>query len=522
METPQRLGYIGIRLRLRGHRQPTYFCQKRSECVLYAFHTIKSWGTKVISIRLNKRNRAYQYRKFLLVFVCIILCSNYNVTAQTDKTIRKHVIIALDQYPGSISDKGPDAIRKALTDASIMVPQIINVLDSLLSDSDYVSIVNYSIGTKDRSWDNFTTNTWSWEKYELFRLSLPGMWGKISANHKNEGEPFSLLQGGKYYSFHSLFNKNKTKYSNNIFLLDVSDEYFNGGDNYRKEFQNFCDQSEKRFEYDDFKNTLIKINQHYHFEYQKEIKINNHEGKVVTGNYGYEYKFLLYEVTPNQTTLNSVLDYPAYLGIHRVRGGYRIEFDYDNVTVDSQNPHSGYQLHRLEISPMKNGVPIKTVAFTEDAGHVSIDIDGSDVSGDTLRVEMRGWLEPKDEIYSGLIMNPYDEDFKNLNLNLSLPLDTDPKIFDIIPLYDFMWWWYPDDIRQAVYIWDIVLAFFLILAMIFIQRTLSMNMGLYIPTNSVISMNVKSSRSENSILVSETGSTKRPKSKKVPKNIIKK
>ena len=446
------------------------------------------------------------HRSLLVLFILFLSSYAPFIKAQTGKELRKHVIIAIDQYPGA---KG-DAIRKALPDASIMVPQIIKVLDSLISDSDYVSIVNYSIGIRDCSWDDFTTNTWSWERYEVFRLSLYNMWGRISENHQNVGDPFSLLQGGKYYSFHSLLNKNRENYSNKIFLLDVSDEYFNGGDNYRKEFQDFYALSGKRFEYDDFKNTLIKINQYYHFEYQKEILIKKN-GYEVKNSDGYKYKFLLYEVTPNQTTLNSVLNYPAYLGIHRVRGGYRIEFDYNNVTVDSLKSHSSYKLHRLEISPMKNGEPIKTAAFTEDAGHVTMDIDGSDVSGDLLKVEMRGWLEPKDEIYSGLIMNPYDEDFKNLNVNLSLPLNNDPKIFGVIPLYDFMWWWYPNDILRAVYIWDIVLVLILILVMIYIQRTLSKKMGLYIPTNSVISMNVKSARNESSVLVSEFGIKNRPK-----------
>ena len=422
------------------------------------------------------------YQSLTVVFTLFILSYAPFLRAQTGKELRKHVIIALDQYPGA---KG-DAIRKALPDASIMVPQIINVLDSLISDSDYVSIVNYSIGIEDRSWDDFTTNTWSWEKYELFRLSLYNMWGRISANHSNVGDPFSLLQGGKYYSFHSLLNKNRENYSNKIFLLDVNDEYFNGGDNYKKEFQEFGGGIWHQFSYDDFKNTLIKINQCYHFEYQKDIPIKRNG--IVVRNSQAKYKFILFEVTPNQTTLNSVLNYPAYLGIHRVRGGYRIEFDYNNVTVYSQND-SGYKLHRLEISPMRNGKPIKTVAYTEDADHVCIDIDGSDISGDSLKVDMRGWLEPIDDIYSGFIMNPYDEDFKNLTVNLCLPLNNDPKIFGIIPLYDIMWWWWPDDILYAVYIWDIIIVFIVLILVVYTSYRIYNSITRYNPKNEDIVIN---------------------------------
>lgn len=431
------------------------------------------------------------HRSLLVLFILFLSSYALFIKAQTGKELRKHVIIALDRHPGNYP----------LMDASIMVPRMNEILEDILSsEEDYVSVVNYSLGINDSTFNKYTTCTVNWSSSKVFFVTMANYWPEVAyLLHSNEGAPCSMITGSKYYSFHALYKKNEGKGANRTYLLQVTDGVFNGDNDYKTEFQRGYKGIKGILDYAEFRETITSITENYHFKLLKEYPIKG------------EYKAILFEVTPNQTTLNSVLNYPAYLGIHRVRGGYRIEFDYNNVTVDSLKSHSSYKLHRLEISPMKNGEPIKTAAFTEDAGHVTMDIDGSDVSGDLLKVEMRGWLEPKDEIYSGLIMNPYDEDFKNLNVNLSLPLNNDPKIFGVIPLYDFMWWWYPNDILRAVYIWDIVLVLILILVMIYIQRTLSKKMGLYIPTNNVISMNVKSARNESSVPVSESGINNRPK-----------
>ena len=407
------------------------------------------------------------YRSLLFV----LFLSSYVpfIKAQTGKELRKHVIIALDRYPG----------KYPLTDASKMVPRLNEILDDILSsEQDYVSVVNYSLGINDSTFNKYTTCTVNWSPSKVFFVTMANYWPEVAyLQHSNKGAPCSMITGSKYYSFRALYDKNEGKGANRTYLLQVTDGVFNGDNDYQTEFQRGYKGINGILDYAEFRETIISITENYHFKLLKEYPIKG------------EYKAILFEVTPNQTTLNSVLNYPAYLGIHRVRGGYRIEFDYNNVTVDSQNPHSGYKLHRLEISPKKNGEVIKTEAFTKDACHVSIDIDGDDVSGDTLQVEMRAWLEPKDDIYSGLIMNPYDENFKNLNVNLSLPLDNDPKIFGVIPLYDFMWWWYPNDILYAVYIWDIIIVFIVLVLVVYTSYRIYNSITRYNPKNEDIEIN---------------------------------
>lgn len=360
-----------------------------------------------------------------------------------------------------------------------MVPRLNEILDDILSsEQDYVSVVNYSLGINDSTFNKYTTCTVNWSPSKVFFVTMANYWPEVAyLQHSNKGAPCSMITGSKYYSFRALYDKNEGKGANRTYLLQVTDGVFNGDNDYQTEFQRGYKGINGILDYAEFRETIISITENYHFKLLKEYPIKG------------EYKAILFEVTPNQTTLNSVLNYPAYLGIHRVRGGYRIEFDYNNVTVDSQNPHSGYKLHRLEISPKKNGEVIKTEAFTKDACHVSIDIDGDDVSGDTLQVEMRAWLEPKDDIYSGLIMNPYDENFKNLNVNLSLPLDNDPKIFGVIPLYDFMWWWYPNDILYAVYIWDIIIVFIVLVLVVYTSYRIYNSITRYNPKNEDIEIN---------------------------------
>lgn len=399
----------------------------------------------------------------------LILCCDTFISAQTGKSLRKHVIVALDRYPGN----------NPLQDAGTMIPKMNWILNSVLSsDEDYISVVNYGLGTADRSFDKYAYCTVKWSTFETFRVTMNNYWEKIAyLNHTNSGKPCSMITGAKYYSFHSLYNLNDGKGANETFLLMVTDGVYNGNNDYQTEFQKGYKGIGGILDYTEFRNTIVSITQNYNFIFVKEFGIKG------------AYKAILFEVTPNQTTLNSVLDYPAYLGIHRVRGGYRMDFNYKNVSPS-------YRMHRLEICPLNDGEALYTSAFTEENGNAKLDIDGSIISGDTLKVVMRAWLEPKDTLYSGLIMSPYDDKYKNLTVQLSLPLNDDAKIFGLLPLYDIMWWWYPDNILYAVYVWDIVLAVIIIILMVYAQRTLSKRLRLYYPVNSLLSMKVKSSRNE--------------------------
>ena len=413
------------------------------------------------------RNKKIYISLCFLVF--ITLCCDSFVSAQTNKTLRKHVIIALDRYPGYTDKEGvDDPIRNALSDASIMVPKLLDILTPMLSDSDYVSVVNYSLGVLDDSFDDYTTNTICWTTYENFRKIAQKRWNEIAMNHENEGAPFSMISGAKYFSLHSLFDKNQGNYSNKTYLIDVNDEFFNGNDDYKNEFVKDYKGIGGRLGFADFKNMIIAVGQQYYFEHKREYVILSYKLR--------DYKAIVYEITPKQAALSTVIDYPAYLGVHRIRGGYQISFDYNNVSPD-------YHLHRLEICPMRDGKAFDAAIMTKERGSVCMDIDGNQIQGDTLKVMMRGWLEPVDTIYSGVILSPYDDNFKNLTVLLGLPLKNDSKIFGIIPLYDLMWWWYPNDMEKAVLIWDVIGVLLFVALICFVAYKLLVLFSAYRPSN---------------------------------------
>ena len=88
-----------------------------------------------------------------IITAILLLSFPLGLCAQTDSELRKHVIIIYDNY---ISDKYQKLWRN--------IPQ---KLDSLLSsfvmpklsEKDYISVVNYGLGTGDNSFDSYTTNT---------------------------------------------------------------------------------------------------------------------------------------------------------------------------------------------------------------------------------------------------------------------------------------------------------------------------------------------------------------------------
>lgn len=411
--------------------------------------------------------------KRLCIGIILFLGSYIFVVAQTDKTIRKHAIVALDRHPGLSED---DPIRYALSDAGIMVPKLLHILSPILSDSDYVSVVNYSLRASDMSFDAYTTNTICWSTFGDFQNTIRSKWGTIALNHPSHDDSFSMISGAKFFSFHSLYGKNNGKYSNKTYLLDINDEFFNGNDDYKNEFIKDYKGLGGILSFDSFKKTIISVGQEYYFEHKDEFVVyENQNNKKI-------FKAILYEITPKPVALNTIIDYPAYLGIHRVRSGYRIIFDYSNVTPD-------YNLRRLEICSMQGREVFDTTVLTENKGSVLIDLDRSKIKGDTLKVLMRGWLEPIDTIYTGLILSPYDDNMKNLTVHLSIPLDNDPKIFGIIPLYDLMWWWYPNDIQSAIVIWDIILIMLLVVVICVFAYLIFNRLTKYVPRNNVIKIN---------------------------------
>lgn len=412
-------------------------------------------------------------RKKIFIAV-LLLCCPLGLYAQLDSELRRHVIIAIDQYPTQNSGTNKlDSIS-----ATTVTPLLRQYLDSLLTDSDYVSVVHYGIGTQDSSFAKYATCATPWENFFTFRQRLNSdNWLRIAQNKgRNRGKCFSMMTGAKFYSFLSLFGKNVGKQNNKIYLLMITDNQYNGGGDIDAEYVHFegldSDRNPNLSRADFFK-TCLAVSEKYNFKWLGR--------KIIIRHKSYPYQLVLFEVIPNdRPSLPSAVIYPANLGLHRVRGGYELNFDYSSAL-------SSYKLKKLEIEVPANLDEKKLVVqehFAGERGHVHIFIDKKHLHSKTLNVTMRVWLVKEDSIYSGLVLSPYDSDKENLTIRLELPLKDDAMILGLLPMPDELWWWFPTDQSKAVLPWDIIVVLLFVVLVIFVSYKTFIWLTRYVPNNS--------------------------------------
>lgn len=408
----------------------------------------------------------------------LLLCCPLGLYAQLDSELRRHVIIAIDQYPTQDSRTN----KLDATPATEVIPLLRQYLDSLLTDRDYVSVVHYGIGTQDPSFAKYATCITPWENFSAFRQKLnSGNWLRIAQNiGRNRGECFSMMTGAKLYSLLSLFGRNEGKQNNTTYLLMITDNQYNGGGDIDAEYVHFEGLDNDRnsnLSREDFFKTCLAVSEKYNFNWLSR--------KIIIPHKRYPYQLVLFEVIPNdRPSLPSAVIYPANLGLHRVRGGYELNFDYSSAL-------SSYKVKKLEIESIEEvaaNLETKKLVFQEDfageTGHVNIFINNKHLHSNTLNVTIRGWLGKEDNIYSGLVLSPYDNDKGNLTIRLELPLKDDALILGLLPMPDELWWWFPTDQSKAVLPWDVIVVLLFVVLVIFVSYKTFIWLTRYVPNNS--------------------------------------
>lgn len=388
-----------------------------------------------------------------LFLILLIIISTVHLFGQTAEYVTKHVIIAIDQYPSSSYD------------ISSSCSNVIKLLKSLdLKGYDYVSIVKFGIGTQDKSFDSYASpiilednNYYVWKSFKSYD-DISEMWNEISnAPHFNEGRQFSMLTGAKFYSLSSLYKHNENNRANRTYMLMVTDNQYNGDGDINAEYSHFLHLDSRvaksRLTRKSFVHNCIEVSKYYRFDYIEEEIIDG-----VTNSQPYEV--FLFEVVPSSSfSINSVVNYPANMGLERVKNGYKISFDYNLVDND-------YSVARLNVDICGK----VSGEYYSNSDKVDLFIKSSEISCDSLTVTIRGWLHKKDTLYGAVVMNPYDMDnFNGLTHTQYLPLSDNIKIMNVLPLYDAFWWWYPNDLQKAVVCWDVIIliGFTILLAIIF-------------------------------------------------------
>jgi len=358
-----------------------------------------------------------------------------------DSSVNSHVIIAFDAAL-------PHAYRFVPNHDPQFNRQIRYALLNLgLHSGDYYSFVNFVMGSLNPDLNSFArTSTMSghdiaWYAFSSYdEIFSHGLWNFCSLGlSRVQGKPFSILTGAKPYSLKALYKKNKSYYSNKTYLLMVTDDQYNGNNDINTEYDQLGSymQGKKRT----FLDFCRQTSSLYRFEYKKEFIINSF--------YIAPYKVIVFEVIPQSSfSLNSVVDYPATFGLRRTKAGYRLNFNYKCMDKD-------YTIQKLQISYKKRDGEVISKDFYNNIGEV--DIIMNDIPSDSVKVRIRSWLKFNDGFYGGVVESPIDDNFERLSYKTVLPLGNNEKILGLIPLFDFFWWFYPNDLTKAVMVWDVII-----------------------------------------------------------------
>lgn len=102
-------------------------------------------------------------------------------------------------------------------------------------------------------------------------------------------------------------------------------------------------------------------------------------------------------------------------------------------------------------------------------------------------MKIRAWVRYNDGIYNGTVMNPYDPQYIGaMTILQTVRLNEDAKILGVMPLSDFFWWWYPNDIFAAVMVWDLIILVIFIFVVGLILYRCFVAINHYRPSNDVL------------------------------------
>lgn len=386
--------------------------------------------------------------KTCLCALCLLTCVSVALASTPN-----HYIVAFDQRP-----QGYETFYNS--------PQILNIIEQALSEKgfdgnkDYLSLVTYGVKEDAPSKEKIVmpcsigNSPFIWKKIGDRSLrSLFPDWPK-SGRPLAQGTYCSMQSLAKQYAVIETQKKSDAAdLADNTILFMVTDDWVNGGeDNYAHEWNRTFSEGFLH-ERDDIFKTLQDFNEEFRFNRTAMYK----DGKEVDQFPIYKnYKIVGYDVVPSDhPSIYSETNFPSQLPIKRVRGGYKLDFD-----VTSNSPK--YVIRNISIFNSS-----EMLCDTKD-GKVDFTIPSSKISnGDSLKILMD--LELRDGLYDGFILlgeNPRNA--SGLSSQQVVKLSNDAKVFGVIPMIDAFWWFYPNDIKMAAFLWQIIIILAIIGTIIYL------------------------------------------------------
>lgn len=415
----------------------------------------------------------------LLIIAC--LCCFTNIMANSPSN---HYIIAFDR---ALMDRYKPIYTS---------PQVLDKIEEDLKNlgyrraDDYISVVGYTMEAGNPSIERFVRpykdangKDVLWRKNQAPSLrSLFINWPTGQPNHTPLGYPIASMQSlAKPYVVMASVN-DSTLRAAQTYMIMVTDEVINGTDNnFQQEWLNVatCQGADyKKFNIirPNVFNRLLKFNEEFNLI---ETKGNGGATRVsLDGNTTMSgYKIINYEVVPTERpSIYSVTDFPTPLPLKRIRNGYRLDFD-THVISDK------YEIVCISIFNSS-----KELLGTTSDGKVEILIPGNKIAvGDSLTVTMD--LALKDGLYDGFILSSKTpRNAVGLSSTQEVKEQNEAKILGLIPLTDTMWWFFPNDMYNAVIIWDIIIALILIGTILFLGYRILKRIATYIPDDNTITI----------------------------------
>ena len=349
---------------------------------------------------------------------------------------------------------------------------------------DYLSLVTYQIDLSNPDFNRFAFvpqlsngNRAAWIQQSKVDFSALGDWASMVAIQHNRLvgiNKASFQSAAKQYILKAV-QQNSNIGTNETYIILLSDEKVNGvDDNYQLEWNNISTSKGSRIApyREEVFSKLKNINKRFLFEPTKFYGQYKHEFAHISKE---PFVLAVYKVRPAIIpSIQSIANIPAQLPFKKVRGGYA--FDLDLSAID---PMYSVIKTELTLNDKNKKYSIKGCKQTQT-------IDKQLLSeGDTVTFKV--WLNYKDGIYNGLVMNSYDEDYKKgLTITQSVVFKDDAKIFGKIAMPDFLWWFWADDVQAIVIFWDVVfILLFIIIICIFAYKGFK-TVTAYIPNNDSI------------------------------------
>lgn len=431
-------------------------------------------------------------RIILFIFGLLLLCCNdikagmllmlyqhdkEKYVQQRNVYLNRHFIVAID----GAMPKYTNELLKISTKGYVE-----NLLNKYFdyNNKDYLSLVTYQIDLSNPDFNRFAFvpqlsngNRAAWIQQSKVDFSALGDWASMVAIQHNRLvgiNKASFQSAAKQYILKAV-QQNSNIGTNEIYIILLSDEKINGvDDNYQLEWNNISTSKGSHIApyREEVFSKLKNINQRFLFEPTKFYGQYKHEFAHISKE---PFVLAVYKVRPTIIpSIQSIANIPAQLPFKKVRGGYA--FDLDLSTIDPM-----YSVIKTELT-----LNDKNKKYSTKGCKQTQTIDKQLLAeGDTVTFKV--WLKYKDDIYNGLVMNPYDEDYqKGLTITQSVVFKDDAKIFGKIAMPDFLWWFWADDVQAIVIFWDVVFILLFIVIICFIAYKLFRMMTLYIPRNEYI------------------------------------